>query len=127
MSASVFLRDLTPPWLWRQLGALWSQERPGGPAPIRFEGRFSSWAEARRNSTGYEAAAILERTRHATMAVKRGQAAFERDAVILATPEWPWPLIACLLSVAAANGGRLSVVDFGGALGTSYFSCRPFL
>lgn len=36
------------------------------------------------------------------------------------------PVIAGLLHVAIA-AGRLSVLDFGGSLGSSYFQCRPFL
>ena len=38
-----------------------------------------------------------------------------------------YPLLAALLRVAAANNGRLSILDFGGSLGSSYFQSRAFL
>lgn len=56
-----------------------------------------------------------------------GRAIFERDSVLLPQPEYPWPLISCLLYAAATSRGRLSVLDFGGALGSSFYQCRPFL
>lgn len=56
-----------------------------------------------------------------------GRVSFERDSVLLPEPEYPWPLIACLLYAAQADKGRLSVLDYGGALGSSYYQCRPFL
>jgi putative methyltransferase (TIGR04325 family) len=36
-------------------------------------------------------------------------------------------LIACLLYIATNNENELSVLDFGGALGSSYFQCQRFL
>lgn len=56
-----------------------------------------------------------------------GRASFERDSVLLPEPEYPWPLITCLLYAAQADGGRLSVLDYGGALGSTFYQCRPFL
>lgn len=93
---------------------------------IAFDGDYDNWPEAAKNSTGYSAEVILARTRVAQLKVKRGEAVFERDSVIFDQPEWPWPVLACLLKIAAGNGGRLSVLDFGGALGSTYFSCRRF-
>ena len=40
--------------------------------------------------------------------------------------EYQFPLLSGLLYAAARDGG-LSVVDFGGALGSTYFQCRDFL
>ena len=61
------------------------------------------------------------------MAAKRGEAAFERDSVAFSQPEYAWPLLAALMWIAAKNGGRLNVLDFGGSLGSSYFQHRVFL
>jgi len=41
--------------------------------------------------------------------------------------QYSWPVTAGLMWAAAKNGGRLSVLDFGGALGSSYFQHRKFL
>ncbi|HKQ03912.1 MAG TPA: methyltransferase, TIGR04325 family [Blastocatellia bacterium] len=90
-------------------------------------GKFDLWEEAESASTGYAAPEILKRTRAAMAKVKNDEAIFERDSVLLATPEYPFPLIVGLLRAALLADGRLSVLDFGGALGSTYFQCRKFL
>jgi putative methyltransferase (TIGR04325 family) len=61
------------------------------------------------------------------MQVKRGEAAFERDSVVFDRLEYAWPVTAGLMWAAASSGGRLHVLDFGGALGSSYFQNRALL
>ncbi len=41
--------------------------------------------------------------------------------------EYPFSLLAGLLRATATGQGRLSVLDFGGSLGGTYFQCRSFL
>src|SRR5450755_262798 len=96
-----------------------------GPGVV-YSGDYPSFAEARARSNGYEASVILERTRTALHRVLRGEAAFERDSVTFDKLELQWPLLAMLLRVAAENGGQLSVLDFGGSLGSTYYQCRGF-
>ena len=40
---------------------------------------------------------------------------------------YSWPLLSGLLWVAAQHAGRLNVLDFGGALGSSFYQNRTFL
>jgi len=109
-------------WLPRLL------RRDGARAQLPgFHGDYASWDDARRASRGYDDGVILEKTRAASAAARDDESVFERDAVLLPHPERPYPLIACLLAAALESGGRLSVLDFGGSLGSSYFQCRPFL
>jgi putative methyltransferase (TIGR04325 family) len=94
---------------------------------IVFTGDYISWDDATRNSTGYDAGVILEKTCAALLKVKKGEAAYERDSVLFDKIQHAFPVLAGLLRAAQAHGGRLCVVDFGGALGSSYFQCRDFL
>jgi len=94
---------------------------------VRFSGDYPDWESARRASTGYDAPEIQDRVQEATYKVKTGQAAFERDSVLLERPEYSWPVIACLLWIASQKGNCLNIVDFGGSLGSSYFQSRRFL
>jgi putative methyltransferase (TIGR04325 family) len=94
---------------------------------IRFEGEYATWAEAEADATGYQAQTILDHAIAATEAVRSGQPAWDRDGTTFAVPSHPFPLLAGLLLAAARAHGRLSVLDFGGALGSSYFQCRPWL
>lgn len=98
--------------------------RGGG---IQFHGNFLDWTTAEQNAEGYDAAEILEKVRLATHAVIRGDAACERDSVLLDSIPYPFPLISVLLRAALENDGELNVLDFGGSLGSSYFQCRDFL
>jgi putative methyltransferase (TIGR04325 family) len=101
--------------------------RRPAPQEVTFAGDYASWDEAIANCTGYAAPVILERTRDALLKVKRGEAVFERDSVVFDKPEYSFPALAGLLRAALGAGGRLSVADFGGSLGSSYFQFRPFL
>lgn len=92
-----------------------------------FEGPFQSWEEARSKCTGYDSIDILAKVTSATLKVRRGEAVYERDSVLFDRPEYEWPVVAGLFWAAALNGGRLSVLDFGGALGSSYFQHRALL
>ncbi|HEV8073880.1 MAG TPA: methyltransferase, TIGR04325 family [Opitutaceae bacterium] len=92
-----------------------------------FRGRYATWEEARRVAGGYDQAVILEKVLAAALAVRAGQAAFERDSVLFKEPDCDHRVLAGLLAVAQTNGGRLRVLDFGGSLGSLYFQLRPFL
>lgn len=94
---------------------------------IRFEGNFATWEEASALCSGYAAEPILAKVLDSTLKVKRGDAAFERDSVLFDQVEYSWPVTAALMWAAAQNEGKLNVLDFGGALGSSYFQNRAFL
>jgi len=92
-----------------------------------FFGNYSSWDEACKDSTGYDSDIILEKTKNALLKVQRGEAVFERDSVLFNETHYSWPLLVGLLKVACENSNRLSVLDFGGSLGSSYFQNREML
>lgn len=101
---------------------------PPSPKPIiSWSGNYASWEEAKQLCTGYEADAILKKVRESVLKVKNGEAVYERDSVIFDKIQYSWPLLACLFKIAAAHNNRLSVLDFGGSLGSSYFQNRDFL
>ncbi|OWO93901.1 methyltransferase, TIGR04325 family [Rhizobium esperanzae] len=94
---------------------------------ITFDGPYDDWRSAMADSTGYDAPAILAKAVEATRAVVQGRASYERDTVIFKERSYSHPLLAWLLYVASRSDGRLRVVDFGGALGSSYFQHRSKL
>ncbi|CAK0763319.1 Methyltransferase, TIGR04325 family [Gammaproteobacteria bacterium] len=93
---------------------------------IFYRGEYVDWASAQAAAGGYDDDALLRRFTEAALAVKLGNAAWERDGVIWDHIPANMPLFAALGRVALAQGGRLSVLDFGGALGSSYIQCRNF-
>lgn len=94
---------------------------------ITFGGNYASWQDAVNDSIGYDDPRILGKVFTAATAVQSGQAYFERDSVLFNKMEYVWPLLACLLRTACRNGGKLSVLDFGGSLGSLYYQHREFL
>ena len=89
-----------------------------------FEGE---WAAALDMSSGYSTADILDRVAAATREVIAGRAAYERDSVLFQQHEFPFAIVAALLHAALARSGKLTVVDFGGSLGSTYRQCAPLL
>jgi putative methyltransferase (TIGR04325 family) len=92
-----------------------------------YFGNYTSWQEAYTDSSGYHTEVILEKVKTALLKVKNGEAVYERDSVLFDTIQYSWPLLAGLLRAASENQNRLSVLDFGGSLGSSYFQNRMFL
>ncbi|SHF64142.1 putative methyltransferase, LIC12133 family [Pedobacter caeni] len=90
-------------------------------------GNYSSWAELSRETDGYDADVILERTKNAILKVKNGEAVYERDSVVFDKKEYPFPLITFLLHSATLNKKPLHVIDFGGSLGSTYYQVKEFL
>jgi putative methyltransferase (TIGR04325 family) len=119
-SLEAVAKDLLPPVLLRALRRQW-------PKGIHFSDHYRTWDDADDASTGYDLPSILKKVADASLKVKLGEAVYERDSVLFDRIEYSWPLLAALMWVAAENHGRLSVLDFGGSLGTAYFQNRKFL
>lgn len=94
---------------------------------IRYRGEFPDWNAALNAAGGYDDEHLIERLANAARAVKEGSAAWDQDGVSSDDVPPNLPLFAALSRVALATRGELSVLDFGGALGSSYFQCKHFL
>ena len=90
-------------------------------------GDYSSWEKVLDKTGGYDEQVILERTKHALLKVKNGEAAYERDSVTFDKKEYPYALIAFLQLSASLKKRPLQVLDFGGSLGTTYYQVKEFL
>ncbi len=99
------------------------------PPGIPFSGDFACWQDAVSAGGSYDSDTIFEKTATSIMAVKNGTGLYERDSVIFYEhdPLFPWPLLSNLLWCTTRHDGNLSVFDFGGAIGSTYFQCKPFL
>jgi putative methyltransferase (TIGR04325 family) len=94
-------------------------------------GNFTSYQDAQSYCKGYDAPNILQKVKNAILAVKQGQAdgqeVYERDSVVFNKQEYMWSLMTGLYMCAAEHLGALSVIDFGGSLGSTYFQHRNLL
>jgi putative methyltransferase (TIGR04325 family) len=119
MSIKKIIKSITPPIITSLYGDIRN--------PVSFQGTYKSWAEAKQYSTGYDADAIVEKVRDALLKVKEGKAVHERDSVLFDKVEYSWQLLAGILWVGAQRGNRLTVLDYGGSLGSTFFQNRKFL
>ncbi len=118
---NIFIKNITPPFLYKMFEQKSKQDEYG------FFGNYKSWNLALKECTGYDADTILNKTRESALKVKNGEAVFERDSYIFDKIQYSWSLLAGIMKTAADNEGRLSVLDFGGALGSHYYQNREFL
>ena len=129
---SYFRRSPTLIQLIRRIGGtLWRRLAPSAHPKAQNEfgwfGDYPDWKAAESASEGYGTEVIARKVLDATLAVKQGRAAFERDSVLFDRVRYSWPVSTMLLYAALRANGRLSVVDFGGALGSHFFQNRSLL
>ena len=92
-----------------------------------WKGLYKTWQDAESVSTGYDQTIVLEKVRSSLLAVKNGEAVYERDSVLFDQVQYNWPLLSALMLGAAKKTGSLSVMDFGGSLGSTYFQNKKFI
>lgn len=108
------------------LGAvrLWKKLR----TPLLLKGKYTSWDEARENSLGYSNANIFEKVKSAALQVKNGKALYERDSLLFCSPSYSNTITSSLIRASLLNrNGPLTILDFGGSLGSTYFQHKNFL
>jgi putative methyltransferase (TIGR04325 family) len=92
-----------------------------------YSGNYSSWSSALGDCSGYADGLILEEVRKSAVSVLNGDALFERDSVLFYEFDCSWAVLSVLLKSALENEGKLSVLDFGGSLGSSYFQFKHMI
>jgi len=92
-----------------------------------YAGDYETWQEAQRYALGYDAPNIVAKVKASTQEVIDGKALFERDSVLFYQDDYNWPLLSAFGYLAAKLRGHLHVLDFGGALGSTYWQNRKIL
>lgn len=110
------IKSLLPPIILNRLRA--------GHFPWR--GDYSSWSEALSDSSGYDGDEIAEKVFQSTVRLLRGDGVYERDSVLFDQVQYSWPLVSALLAT-SLESQELQVLDFGGALGSSFYQNQEFL
>jgi putative methyltransferase (TIGR04325 family) len=90
-------------------------------------GRYSQWSEAEKLCKGYDSQNIIEKCFDAIQEVASGRAVYERDSVLFDKKEYSLGIVSSLFLAASRLDNHLSVLDFGGSFGTTYFQNKNFL
>lgn len=96
-------------------------------ALVSYHGNFSTWAQADKMCIGYNSEDIFSKVKDATLKVKKGEACYERDGCLFYEEKYNYPLISYLEKLAMESGELLNIIDWGGALGSTYFQNRKLL
>jgi putative methyltransferase (TIGR04325 family) len=120
MKIKYIIKQLLPPFVLDLVRKL-SNPNNGG-----FKRSFKSWNDALSNGTTYNTNEVFWKTLNAARLVRDGKAAYERDSVIFDKVQYDLNLLSSLLLIANIQN-KLNVVDFGGALGTSFRQNKKFL
>ena len=96
-------------------------------ADFGWFGDFRSWDDAKKQTTGYDKDLILNKVKSSLLKVKNGEAVYERDSVLFEEIQYSWGALSGLLFAAANNHDSLTVLDFGGSLGSCYFQNKNAL
>lgn len=122
------IKQLLPPLALDAVRKLKHMKSPAMPActDVWQEG-FADWESACAAAGGHDAEGVFAKVYQASCAVRDGKAVYERDSVLFKAIEYSWPLLACLMWAAARHNGMIRIIDFGGALGSSYRQNRRFL
>jgi len=118
-----FIKQFIPPIL---LSIIKGKQVAQEPQSM-WSGNYMNWEEAMQKCTGYDSAVILEKCKNALLKVKNGEAVYERDSVLFDEIQYSWPLLAIIQHVALEYDATLSLIDFGGSLGSSFFQNKLFL
>lgn len=95
--------------------------------PYGWFGDYQNWEALTALSGGYEAGAILDKTKNALLKVKNGEAVYERDSVLFDKKIYPYSVISAFLYTAIECGSNLTVLDFGGSLGSTYYQVKDVI
>jgi putative methyltransferase (TIGR04325 family) len=96
-------------------------------APYGWDGQYATWDEALRASSGYDSEIIIDKVKSALLEVRNGRGAYERDSVLFEKADYNWQLLSALLWVFNREPEKVTITDFGGSLGSSYFQHRKWL
>lgn len=96
-------------------------------AAIVYRGPYADWASAQAQTGGYDAGTILHRVSNSTRRALSDPSLYEQDGSVLRGPAPESPVLHAMVATAARDGGRLSVVDFGGGLGSLALRWRSAL
>jgi putative methyltransferase (TIGR04325 family) len=88
---------------------------------LNWSGDYISWNDALRCCDGFDSELILNKCASSLIEVKHGRRAYERDSVLFDEIQHSLGLIIGMLCAMNKSDNKLSVLDFGGSLGSSYF------
>ena len=86
-----------------------------------MKGNYKNYEEALEYSNGYQESVILHKVKKAIIRILEGEDAWERDGSIFPNPQ---PRQEIIKIIEKFSNKKLSIIDFGGGLGTLFINNR---
>jgi putative methyltransferase (TIGR04325 family) len=90
-------------------------------------GNYDSWSMAVKNSSGYASSFILNKKIAALSKVKNNTLIFELDAILYDKPIYNFQLFYAISYAANETEHKLTIIDFGGSLGSAYYWVKNYM
>ena len=117
------IKKITPPiFIEIVKGIFFSKKSKYG-----FHGNYTCWEEVSKQVTGWETDIIFDKINQSTNQLEKKDGSFERDGEIISSTNQNFPLIYSLINSINIEKKELSIIDFGGSLGTHYKRYRQFI
>jgi len=97
-----------------------------GIAGNKYKYGFKSWEHAQASCSGYDDQVIFQSVVESSRRARDGKAVFDRDGVTFDKAQYSWPLLTAILGT-PRSGNLLNVLDWGGALGSTYRQSKPVI
>jgi putative methyltransferase (TIGR04325 family) len=93
-----------------------------------FDDYRLTWDKALLKSSGYQNQSILNKVLESTSYSIKDNSMIERDSVLIEkdSVEYSYPLLFAFQLSLIENKDTLRIIDYGGALGSTYFQYKPF-
>jgi len=91
---------------------------------VYFTGDYKSFDEAKKKCIGYDSDEIFNKVKEATLMVKDNDGCYERDGVVFFEKSINYNLMMYLYRLAFERKTAISVLDWGGSLGSTYWQHR---
>lgn len=116
----IFLKNFLPPYIYHLMIDLFFKK-------YGWFGDYKHWNLATQFSEGYDSNIIFEKVCEASKKIEHGDAIFERDSLLFFKQDNNWPLLSNLLWISSQQNGKLSIIDYGGSLGSTFFQHKEYL
>ncbi len=114
------IKKTCPPFLIDMLKVYQSKKTKSG-----FSGNIANWDDALTQTSGWNSPEIINKIKTAALQVKDGSSVYEQDGSIFNKQNFFFPVLAGILRAVTKNQS-ISIVDFGGSLGSHYYQMKSF-
>jgi putative methyltransferase (TIGR04325 family) len=119
MTIKSIIKNLLPPVITKIL--------PKKSSDWGWFGEYETWEDAKKKSLGYEQNYILDKKINTFLRIKSNESVYELDTLLYNEPILNFQLLYVLSYISLEQSPELTIIDFGGSLGSAYYWVKNLL